>query len=595
MVRGRRGPRGSNDEFKRELTGKEWLSIFKYMKRKYLFFLSLLLNAVVSTNVYILSVIQGKLVTALVETYYNSSEEFIHRVDSIANLLLLAVFFILISQFSSFFVDSWYVPLFLHDLKYEICRSILEQDMTFFDTVPSGVILSRVTSDVENAQRSYSIRLIFLIKSIISFISGIVVTFPLSPGIALIALGCLPLTAFAKRVGDSFMDKLWIEFSDKETDVAAKAAEILTSLRTVRSFDAERREYENYKRLLEEVHKISKKTSYIQGLKEFVSSMCQWCTNTLVLFVSGWKAAKGEIEPGTIVVFMTVLNHWAFCFSELFQQSSLLKKSNVSSAKILEITERVPKIRNDVGREIHDVSGKIEFRNVHFKYESRDKEALCGLSFVVEPNTTVAIVGESGCGKSTILQLIERFYDVSSGGVYIDDIDIREIKPTSLRRYISYVQQSPCMFSMSVKNNIRFGRPEAHRDEVVNAAKVANAHDFITQLSDGYKTEVNQNSLSGGQKQRICIARSVICNAPILLLDEATAALDAESERLVQNAISNYRVGKTCIIVAHRLSTVRHADKIIVIENGVVAEEGKHEELLERDGPYANLVRNQLQ
>jgi len=241
--------------------------------------------------------------------------------------------------------------------------------------------------------------------------------------------------------------------------------------------------------------------------------------------------------------------------------------------KILQITDRKPLISIEEGSPLPaKVIGSIEFKNVSFKYPSRNDYALDDLSFKVEPGETIAIVGESGCGKSTTLQLIQRFYDVSKGQILIDGIDIKSVNPISLRSQIAIVPQNPVIFSLNVKENIRYGKPDAHREEVIDSAKVANAHSFIVQLKDGYKTEIRQNSLSGGQKQRICIARAVLMNGQILLLDEATASLDTESEKLVQEALSNFRKGKTAIIVAHRLATVKHASRILVMDQGKIIE-----------------------
>jgi ABC-type multidrug transport system fused ATPase/permease subunit len=241
------------------------------------------------------------------------------------------------------------------------------------------------------------------------------------------------------------------------------------------------------------------------------------------------------------------------------------------------------------------VRGKIEFRDVCFKYKTRNDYAVNHLSFTINPGETVAFVGESGCGKTTTIQLLQKLYEIESGSILIDDVDIATLSGVAVRSQITSVPQTPTLFSMSVRDNIRFAKAAAVEDEVVEAARIGNAHDFIMELPENYETAITHTSLSGGQKQRLCIARAVMANAPVLLLDEATAALDTESEQLVQQSLDQFRHGKTAIIVAHRLATVQNADRILVLQNGCVAESGKHEELLAANGLYADLIRWQLQ
>lgn len=271
------------------------------------------------------------------------------------------------------------------------------------------------------------------------------------------------------------------------------------------------------------------------------------------------------------------------------------KKANISTRKILEIIEKEPGIKINEGRSITHIRGKIEFKNVFFKYPSRETYALNDVSFTIEPGETVAIVGESGCGKSTTLLLIQRFYDIDSGEILIDGRNIGKLKPTSLRSHIAIVPQQPVMFSMSAKENIKFSKPDATQEEVIESAKISNAHTFLKHLSDGYRTMVNQNTLSGGQKQRICIARAVLMDAPIMLLDEATASLDTESESLVQEALSRAGQGRTLVIVAHRLATIRNSDRILVMSKGKLVESGSHDELISKNGFYTRLIQAQLQ
>lgn len=587
---------GSVDEVDFEMTGREWVRIFKFMNHKVMYIVALCLNIFQSSSSYITSVVQGKLATILVDSDFETADEFLDAVNNISAIMLGTISILFVFNMITAYCESRFMPQFLRDLRVTIFSSILNQDVTYFDEHHTGVILSRLSDDVSNACDAYISRVLQFVRVIFQWFSGLVICLAESWQVTIITLFCLPLYALSQFLGNKYIDKLWLSYNDRSTKVSAKAEEILTSFRTVRSFDAELREYQSYKEKLFDVHEVVSKTSIIHGVKEFMSTLTHWGMTSFVLYYTGKQAINHEIEPGTIVTLMSIIHNWSFAFSGIFSALTDFKKSNVAAAKLLEITDRVPLIKLDEGRELTQRAvGSIEFRDVSFMYPTRDEYAVKNLSFKVKPGETVALVGESGCGKSTTLQLIQRFYDIGDGQILIDDIDIRTINPLSLRSQIAIVPQGPVIFSMNVKDNIRFGKPEAHREEVVNAATIANAHSFIRQLKNGYKTMITQNSLSGGQKQRICIARAIMMDAPILLLDEATAALDTESERLVQDALSKFRVGKTAIIVAHRLATVRHADRILVMEHGKVVEEGTHEELLARSGAYAHLVQHQLQ
>jgi ABC-type multidrug transport system fused ATPase/permease subunit len=305
------------------------------------------------------------------------------------------------------------------------------------------------------------------------------------------------------------------------------------------------------------------------------------------------------VEPGDMMILMMAMMMGTMGVSSSLSMLGEFSKAAASAAKVLEIIEKQPKVdRHDGADAINGektIRGRIEFRDVGFKYATRDTWAVRHLNFSIEAGESVAFVGESGCGKSTTLQLLQRFYEVTEGEVLIDGINIQELSPMFVRNQVASVPQGPVLFSMSIRDNLRYVRPDADDSAVADAARTGNAHDFIMEQPNNYNTTVHQTSLSGGQKQRICIARAILANAPILLLDEATAALDTESEQLVQQSLEVVRHGKTAVIVAHRLATVLHADQILVFKEGHIEESGKHEELLEQSGIYADLVKYQLE
>ncbi|OHT13696.1 ABC transporter family protein [Tritrichomonas foetus] len=307
------------------------------------------------------------------------------------------------------------------------------------------------------------------------------------------------------------------------------------------------------------------------------------------------KKPQYGIMPGDIVKLIGVFGNIGISVAMCVSIVDDMRKASIAAAKLLAVVDRRPDHDRKAGKTLKDVKGKIEFNNVSFKYKTREDYAVKNLSFTINEGETVALVGESGCGKTTTLQLLQRFYEIESGEILIDEQNISQYSQVSVRKHIAIVPQGPVLFSMSVLDNIRFGKPKSTEQETIEASQIGNAHNFIMEMPDNYKTEVKQMSLSGGQKQRICISRAILNNTPILLLDEATAALDTESEQLVQESLERFRHGKTAIVVAHRLSTVKNADRILVFQNGHIAESGTHEELLVKSGIYSDLVKFQLQ
>jgi ABC-type multidrug transport system fused ATPase/permease subunit len=372
----------------------------------------------------------------------------------------------------------------------------------------------------------------------------------------------------------------------------------MSSFRTVKSFDNELYELDTYATGISAVHDVVKRASRVHAVKNGLMYFLAFGILVPALYYGSYLVIKKPylgVEMGAVATVCS-------CFQGISQGIAMtlaslddLFKASRSAAKLLHVLDKQPQRDRSAGATLPVVRGKIEFRSVDFKYQSREDYAVRDLSFTIESGETVALVGESGCGKSTTLQLIQRFYDIQKGTILIDDVDIKTLSPVFVRSQISSVPQGPVLFSMSVSDNIRFGKHDATEEEVTAAARIGNAHDFVMELPENYDTSVAQMSLSGGQKQRLCISRAILENAPILLLDEATAALDTESEQLVHQSLEQYRHGKTAIVVAHRLATVKDANRILVFRDGGIAESGTHNELLERSGLYSDLVRFQFQ
>jgi ABC-type multidrug transport system fused ATPase/permease subunit len=477
-------------------------------------------------------------------------------------------------------------------------RNIMEQELDYFDAMSTGVLISRLSEDVVYVLDTYVDKLNNCIQFAAQTIGGLAISFYLTWQVTLVGLAVLPVCAAVWALGEAKINKLWLEFRDTSTATAAQAEEVVTNFRTVKSFDNELYESANYAKGLGDVHNVVVKASHVHAIKNGLMQMFMQAILAPIIYYSCWlviRKPEAAVEIGDMFTLCICLASLPQGMSQCITNYDDLKKAGVSAAKLLLVLDKEMQKDHKEGESLPEVRGKIEFRDVRFKYTTRDDYALDNLSFTIEAGETVAIVGESGCGMSTTLQLLQKFYEVTSGQILIDDVDISGLSGVFVRSQMAIVPQSPILFSMSVKDNIRFAKNEEDDEAVANAARLGNAHDFIMELPENYDTHIAQMSLSGGQKQRICISRAIMANCPILLLDEATAALDTESEQLVQQSLETFREGKTVIIVAHRLATVKHASRIMVMQNGRVAETGTHDELLARNGIYADLIKFQLQ
>ncbi|KAJ1731295.1 hypothetical protein LPJ61_002605, partial [Coemansia biformis] len=483
-------------------------------------------------------------------------------------------------------------------------KSILRQDIGWFDTVKTGDLTTRITNDVNLVQEGLGEKFGFVFMNVVAFITAFIIAFVKGWKLTFICLCVVPCIAAAGGYLGITISKIITFAQDKTAASGAIADEVLSGIRTVMAFNGQAREIARYDEMVNDSYAYGRKTGFILGgsiglIQFFIFAM--YCVG---FNFGSWRLRAGEYTPDEVINVIIVLLVGGFMLSGAAPNVSAITTAQGSAAKVFAIIDRdspIDPLDTESGTRVERLRGDISFRDIRFSYPTRpDVPILRGFSLDIRAGQKVALVGESGCGKSTTIGLIERFYDPASGDVLIDGVNVKEYNIGSLRQRVGIVAQEPVLFSTSIMQNIRWGAIDPENspptdEEVIEAAKAANAHPFISQLPNGYHTLVGEGGalLSGGQKQRIAIARAIIRNPDILLLDEATSALDTASERLVQDALDRLSANRTTISIAHRLSTIRNCDQIYVVREGVVSESGTHDELVSSDGEYASMVRAQ--
>ncbi|KAM4705168.1 ATP-dependent translocase ABCB1-like [Rhinophrynus dorsalis] len=486
----------------------------------------------------------------------------------------------------------------IRKIRRNFFHSVLRQEISWFDVNDAGELNTRLTDDVSKINEGIGDKLAMLAQSLATFLTGFILGFVKGWKLTLVILAISPVMGLSAAI----WAKVLSAFTNKELKAYAKAGavaeEVLGAIRTVIAFGGQKKEIERYEKNLEDAKRIGIKKAITANvsigfafLMIYASyALAFWYGTTLIL-------DEGYTIGSVLTVFFSVIIG-AFSVGQTSPNIEAFSNARGAAYAIFNIIDNQPKIDSfsTSGAKPERIKGDIEFKNVKFTYPSRpDIQVLKGLNLKIPSGETVALVGSSGCGKSTTVQLIQRFYDPEEGTITIDGQDIRSLNTKYLREIIGVVSQEPVLFDTTIAENIRYGREDVTMEEIVKATKEANAYNFIMKLPDKLETMVGERGtqLSGGQKQRIAIARALVRNPKILLLDEATSALDTESEAVVQAALDKAREGRTTIVVAHRLSTIRNADTIAGFTNGVIIEQGSHRELMEKGGVYCNLVNMQ--
>jgi subfamily B ATP-binding cassette protein MsbA len=520
------------------------------------------------------------------------------KTATLGYICILMVIFIILKNFFLYLSQFVLAPMkntLVNNLREELYNKVLSLPVGFFNEKRKGDIMSRMTSDVNEVEVSVIGVLEGWIRDPMTILVTLAVLFFISPLLTIVILIALPfLSLVIGRITRS-LRKPSQEVAKKYSETLSILDETLGGLRVIKAFNIESLVRNRFLRENDSLLRSKNKISYRKELASPASEVMGVILFTAVLYYGGRLVLNGELlEASVFLGYLGIFYNIISPAKALSNSFSNMRKGIAAIGRIEEILKSPVTVDdNPGGIVLKSFEKKIEFRHVMFAYD--DTLILDDINLVIEKGKTMALVGSSGAGKSSLADLVPRFHDVTAGEVLIDGINIKDYSLQSVRSQMSIVTQEPILFNDTIANNIRLGKPDATMDEIVEAARAANAHDFIVKKENGYETNIGDrgSKLSGGERQRLTIARALIKNPPILILDEATSSLDTESERLVQDAISNMMQRRTSIVIAHRLSTIRHADEIIVLQKGKIVERGTHDQLMAQNGFYRKLVEMQ--
>jgi len=511
-------------------------------------------------------------------------------------LVLLGIFILqAIFGFAGSYILEWIGERIVTDLRKTLYHQLHRLGLTFFSNQRLGEITSRLTNDVGSVRNAATNSLSEALTQSINLIGSLSLMVALNWRLSAVIFITVPFVTIATRYFGEKIKRLSRDVQDRLADTTSIAEESLSAIRVVKSFARESFETTRYNDSTETLFETARRRALLSNIFWSSIGFSFLMLMVMIFWFGGTEVLAGRLTTGDLVAFIFYTFNIARSVGGMSRLYTTFNTAAGASERIFELLDTTPEIQDAPdATSMPPIRGEVIFQDVSFEYEP-GRTIIHPIQLRVEPGEIIALVGPSGAGKTTLLNLIPRFYDVTSGSVLIDNIDVRSVTQQSLRSQVGLVPQDIHLFGSSIKENIRYGRLDASDDDIVEAAKAANAHDFIMAYPDGYNAQIGEKGvkLSGGQRQRIAIARAILKNPAILLLDEATSALDSESEAVVQEALDRLMQNRTSFVIAHRLSTVRNASRIVVMDNGRIAETGTHEELLLADGLYATLQRMQ--
>ncbi len=521
------------------------------------------------------------------------------KIAQYAWAILGVAFLMALASGARFYFISIIGERVLTDLRCAVFEHLLKLDSTFFDTTRVGELTSRLNGDVATIRGAVGSSASVALRSLVVIIGAIIMMFLTSPVLtaSVVIIGPLiviPVVLFVHRLRN--MSRIT---QDALADISAMATETLSSIKTVKSFVQEKIQTQVFMERSEKSFSAEKNRLFARS---FLVTLVVFLATAAIMLMTWWGANAvfdGSVTTGELMQFMIYAMMASSALTNMSDIWGNLQTVAGATERLIEILETEPKLKepkNPISLPLPPL-GTVQFENVDFTYHTRESDKILkNINFSVKKGENIALVGASGAGKSTIFALIQRFYDVTNGRILVDGVDIRDVKQADLRARFAYVEQNATIFSGTIADNIKFGKPNASESEIKKAAKAALVDEFADKLKDGYDTIVGERGimLSGGQKQRIAIARALLKDAPILMLDEATSSLDALSENLVQKALTHLMKGRTSIVIAHRLATIKDANRILVLENGEIINEGTHKQLIAKKGRYAELAKLQF-
>jgi len=566
-----------------------FLRLLDYVKREKTLLLGALLTIFLGTMVNIAApIIAGRVVD-------------ITMVKAVSELWVYAIAIMVLTlsaggiSFLREYLSESLAQRIVYRIRLSIYMHLQDLSYSFYDKVDAGQIITRVTRDTENIGRLLGFALPNIIGSITMLTVVVTILLTTNFNLALIALAITPFIALVSLSFNRFVrplfEKVWMETSG----MSAMIQETVSGFKALKTLGAEEEMFRRFE--------VKNRAIYNMGMKTVLIGSLTWPSLGLIIGIGsaavywygGFQVIGGVVSLGQLVTFTMYLGMLIWPIMSIGFVLSRYAEAMVSARRIFEVFDTEPEVKDKPGAiELKTVKGEVCFRNVVFGYEG-DKPILKGMSFKVKPGEKVALVGATGSGKSTVIKLIPRFYDPQEGSILVDGVDIRDVKISSLRRHIGIVHQDVFIFPTTIRENIAYGKPNASREEIERAAKAARIHDFIMSLPNGYDTVVGERgvTLSGGQRQRLAIARALLVNPSILILDDSTSSVDAETEKEIYESLRELVKDKTVFIVTQRLSTLKLSERILVIEDGKVVEDGTHEELMRKGGVYARLYMSQ--